>query len=287
LKEIYGAIIGDVAGSIYEVKEINAIKLGGAGYEKRIKILNKQTPLFTNESSFTDDSILTCAIAKAILSDGNYEKYLRKFGENEKNLGEDKYGRSKFGKGFIGWLGGGNSNSSGNGSAMRISPVGFAFDTLDETLKQAELATICSHNNADAINSAKAVAGAVFLARKNKGKEDIKNFCKLYVGNIDFDLEDLRRNYKFTSKAMDSVPQAISCFLQSDGFEQTLRNSISIGGDSDTISCIACGIAGAYFGVPEYLVKKVVEFIPENYNVILNDFDNKFGLCRKSTDKEL
>ena len=209
---IYGAVIGDIVGSIYEVNEMKKIK-SGLPKNVRQKILDKNTPLFSSESSFTDDSILTCAIAKACLTDNDYEKQIRYYGNKEKDLGLDVYGRSKFGPGFLKWLKGGESNSWGNGCAMRISPVGYAFNSLETTLVEAEKATICSHNNEESVNCAKAVAGSIFLARNNATKEEIKVFCLKFIDNLDYNLEDLQENYRFSSRAINSVPQAIFCFL--------------------------------------------------------------------------
>ena len=141
-----GAIIGDIAGSYYEVLEIKYQKeyKTNRPYEERIKILDRSIPLFTSESSYTDDTILTCAIYDAI-KNGNkdYTKYLKDYGKREINLGKDKYGRSRFGKGFIEWLNSDTVGTSyGNGSAMRISPVGYLFDDIDTIRKEAYEATI-------------------------------------------------------------------------------------------------------------------------------------------------
>lgn len=281
MANFYGAIIGDVAGSYYEVLEIEQKRC----YDDRIKVMKKELSLFNNESSLTDDSILTLAIANAILNGKSYEGQLREFGKSERNLGLDKYGRSKFGPGFLKWLDDPNYNQSkGNGCAMRIS-AGYAFDSLEKTLKEAEKATICSHNTKEAISSARAVAGAIYLARNGGMPEKIRDFAEKELGvKLNFDIEDLRNNYKFSGLAEKSVPQAIYCFLQSNDFEDCLRKSLSIGGDSDTICAISCGIAGAFFDIPDSLVNGVKSYISKDYLKIIDDFNSRY--CKQKLNKK-
>ena len=270
-----GAIIGDVAGSYYEVLEMNYYKKykGPRSYEERIKILDKNIPLFTEKSSCTDDSILTCAIYDAI-KNGNcdYEKYLREYGLREINLGIDKYGRSRFGKGFISWLCGNYQGESyGNGAAMRISPVGYLFNSLEEVKKQSILATIPSHNNEEAIRGAEAVAVSIFLLRNNVSREDVIKYIKDNYYEIDFDLEDLRRNYNFYSRSSKSVPQALYVFSKSNDFEDAIRKAISIGGDTDTIACIVGSLAEAYYGIPEDIKEAVKPYLNDYMVELIND----------------
>jgi len=261
-----GAIIGDVAGSYYEVLEVNEVKRKQKRpYEERIKILDSNTPLFTEQSSCTDDSILTYSIYAAIKNnDQDYEKYLRFYGKKEQELGKDIYGRSRFGKGFIDWLNGKYQGTSyGNGAPMRISSVGFFFDTLEEVKENAYLATIPSHNHEEAIKAAEAVAVSIFLLRKGHSKEEVKEYIENTYYKLDYDLEDLRHNYSFTSKAENSTPQALFCFFESNDFESTIRNAISIGGDTDTIACIAGSLAEAAYTVPEDLKETVKPYLRE------------------------
>lgn len=273
MKSIIGAVIGDVVGSIYETYEYQTKQIN---LNHRLSIFKKDKDIFESDMSFTDDSVLTCAIADAILHGQTYESKLREFGLKEENLGLDIYGRSRFGANFLKWLHGGGNDSFGNGCAMRVSPIGYAYDSLEETLKQAEISCKCTHDNIDAINMTKAVVGAIFLARNKKDKNQIKEFCLEYISTLDFNLEKLRKTYLFDASAIGSVPQAIYCFLISTDFVDTLKNSISIGGDSDTIACIACSIAGAYFGVPNKLALEVQRFIPSEYMNIINAFDEKY-----------
>lgn len=276
---IYGAIIGDIAGSYLEVLEINAKQQKSKRpYEERCKILNPDTPLFTNNCSLTDDSVLTIAIADAIITGQSYESKLKEYGKKEINMGLDKYGRSRFGKCFCDWINGYfRGDSYGNGCAMRISPVAYMYNSLEKTLTEAENATICSHNHPDSIKCARATAGAIFLAKTKASKEQIKQFAEKELDFLlDFDLEYLRHNYVFTSKATNSVPQAIYCFLISNSFEETLRNTLSIGGDVDTTAAISCAIASAYYDIPLEILEKAKYFIPKEYDNVLQKFSNRY-----------
>ena len=266
-----GAIIGDVVGSYYEVLEVKEIKNGHRSYEERIKILDQNTPLFTNNSSVTDDSILTFAIYKAIKENKPYEEMLKYYAKEEIDLGKDMYGRSRFGKGFVEWVNGNTQGTSyGNGASMRISPVGYLFDTLEEVKQETYKATIPSHNHEESILCAEAVSTSIFLLRNGMSKEELKEYIEKNYFKLDYDLEDLRRNYKFTSKSINSVPQAIFAFLESNSFEETIRNAISIGGDTDTIACIAGSLAESYYGIPEDLLEQVKPYLKDYMKELLD-----------------
>ena len=266
-----GAIIGDVVGSYYEVLEVKEIKNGHRTYEERIKILDQNTPLFTNNSSVTDDSILTFAIYKAIKENKPYEEMLKYYAKEEIDLGKDMYGRSRFGKGFVEWVNGNTQGTSyGNGASMRISPVGYLFDTLEEVKQETYKATIPSHNHEESILCAEAVSTSIFLLRNGMSKEELKEYIEKNYFKLDYDLEDLRRNYKFSSKSINSVPQAIFAFLESNSFEETIRNAISIGGDTDTIACIAGSLAESYYGIPEDLLEQVKPYLKDYMKELLD-----------------
>lgn len=270
-----GAIIGDVAGSNYEVLEVRHLKKYHIprSYEERIKILDKGTPLFTKESTATDDSVLTCAIYDAI-KNGNceYEKYLREYGLREINMGQDSYGRSRFGKGFVEWLQGYYQGTSyGNGSAMRISPIGFLFNTIDDIKKNSRLATIPSHNHEESLKASESVALAIFLLRSGKTKEEVINYIKNNYYDLNFDLETLQRVNTFSSKASITVPQAFYIFSISDSFEDSIRKAISIGGDSDTIAAIVGSLSESYYGIPDELKEKVKPYLLEYMYELLKD----------------
>ena len=266
-----GAIIGDVVGSYYEVLEVKEIKNGHRSYEERIKILDQNTPLFTENSSVTDDSILTFAIYKAIKENKQYEEMLKYYAKKEIDLGKDMYGRSRFGKGFVEWVNGNTEGTSyGNGASMRISPVGYLFDTLEEVKQETYKATIPSHNHEESILCAEAVSTSIFLLRNGMSKEELKEYIEKNYFKLDYDLEDLRRNYKFSSKSINSVPQAIFTFLESNSFEETIRNAISIGGDTDTIACIAGSLAESYYGIPEDLLEQVKPYLKDYMKELLD-----------------
>lgn len=270
-----GAIIGDVAGSYYEVLEIQHYKKfhSPREYSERIKIMDANTPLFGENSSLTDDSILTCAIADAIMSNASYEDKLREYGLREINLGDDIYGRSRFGSGFVSWLNSsGQGNSYGNGCTMRISPIGFLFDDIMKIKEESYKATIPSHNHIDSIKCSEAVAMSIHLLKNGISKEDLKNFLETNYFSLEFNLEDLRHNYTFTSKAIDSVPQAIFCFLESNSFEDAIRTSISIGGDSDTIATITGSLAEAYYGLPKDIIENVKPYLKEYMLPVIDKF---------------
>ena len=274
-----GAIIGDVAGSTYEVDEVKSLKEKKDNYLNRIKILDKNTPLFNSDSSYTDDSVLTAAIAYSILNDGDFYKNLKEFGLREINLGLDKYGRSRFGKGFCEWVKGDYiGDSYGNGCAMRISPIANYYDTFKDIRCEMIKATYPSHNNRESYTMCSLVTSCILLAKMGRSKTEIGEFIDIHFGNIvDFNLEDLQKNYKFTSRAKDSVPQAVFCFLKANNFEDAIRKAISIGGDSDTIAAITGSIAEAYYGIDEELIEKVEPYLPEYIKEITNDFYKSIG----------
>jgi ADP-ribosylglycohydrolase len=223
-----GAIAGDIIGSVYE--------------RHNIKITD--FPLFNHRSSFTDDTVLTVAIADAILTDSGYAGKLREYYRF--------YPERGYGQGFRRWAAAGRTtpyNSNGNGSAMRVSPVGFAFDTLEDVLREAKRSAEVTHNHPEGVKGAEAVASVVFLARKGSSKEEIKSYIKdAFYYNLDVPLDSIRTDYDFDMTCEGSVPQAITAFLESEGYEDAIRKAISIGGDSDTIACIAGGIAEAFYG---------------------------------------
>ena len=270
-----GAIIGDVAGSYYEVLEIEERKNNKKNrtYEERTKILDENIPLFTDKCSATDDSILTCAIYDAIENGSkNYEKYLKEYGLREVNLGMDIYGRSRVGSGFVDWLNNKKEgNSFGNGSTMRISPVGFLFDTLDEVKEESKKATIPSHNHEDSIKASEAVAVSIFLLRKGMSKENVVKYIKDNYYSLDYDLETLQRTYTFSSKASNSVPQALYIFSVSNDFEDSIRKAISIGGDTDTIAAIVGSLSESYYGIPENLKQEVKPYLRDYMYDLLKD----------------
>lgn len=276
-----GAIIGDVVGSYYEVLEAIYQKENKTNrpYEERIKIMNESIPLFTEMCSYTDDSVLTTAIADALIHNNHdYEHYLREYGTREINLGFDIYGRSRFGSSFINWLKSDYQGFSfGNGAPMRVSPIGY-LNSLNEVKRESYLATIPSHNHIDAIIGAEAVSTSIYLLRNGYSKEKVKKYIEQNYYNLNFDLEELRKNYKFSSKSSKSVPQALYIFLISANFEDAIRKSISIGGDTDTIGAIVGGLSEAYYGLDENLISSVKPYLKDYMIQVIDEFYEKNNL---------
>lgn len=244
-----GAIAGDIIGSVYEHRQIKT----------------KDFPLFDARCTFTDDTVLTVAIADAILSGKPYIDSVRRIGRRYPDVG---YGGS-----FIGWLYSPDArpyNSWGNGSAMRVSPVGFALTTEDEVLDQARATAEITHNHPEGVKGAQATALAVFLARTGADKESIRSrIASQFEYDLDRTVDDIRPSYAFDISCQGTVPEAIIAFLDSDSYEDAVRNAVSLGGDSDTLACITGGIAEAlYGGVPDGIRTKVKELLtPDLWSV--------------------
>ena len=252
-----GAIAGDIIGSIYEFNQIKT----------------KDFPLFSEDCTFTDDSVLTVAVADAILSGGSYLESVKRIGQ--------RYPDSGYGGRFIGWLLSDDYspyNSWGNGSAMRVSPVGFAYNTQEEVLRQAKKSAEITHNHPEGIKGAQATALAIFLARTGSGKEDIRSRITRMSGyNLDRTVDDIRPSYRFNESCQETVPEAIVAFLDSDSYEDAIRNAVSLGGDSDTLACITGGIAEAFYeGVPEEITDRVKEILTPDLLEITERFCEKY-----------
>ncbi len=255
---ILGAIAGDIIGSIYEVRNVRSTDF----------------PLFTDGSDFTDDTVLTIAVADAILNKKEFGQTIWEYGRKHRNRG--------YGGMFIRWLQERTPKpygSYGNGSAMRVSPVGFACSTMEEVLDMAKRSAEVTHNHPEGIKGAQATAAAIFLAKINTSKKDIREYIALRFGyNLDFTLDDIRPHYEFNATCQGSVPEAIVAFLESEDYEDAVRLGISIGGDSDTIACIAGGIAAAYYKhIPDEIIDPVLDRLPADFIDIVNHFDAKFG----------
>ena len=223
-----GAIAGDIIGSIYE----------------RSNIRSTEFPLFSARSCFTDDTILTVALADSIVYGEDYRFLLKWYYRQYPDAG--------FGGAFENWARSESLdpyNSWGNGSAMRVSPIGWAFDALDDVLEQAKRSAHVTHNHPAGIAGAQAIASALYLARTGNSKEAIRDYI---TETFHYDLTDtianLREHYVFDVSCQGSVPQAIIAFLESENYEDCVRKAVSIGGDSDTIASMAGGIAHAFYG---------------------------------------
>lgn len=248
-----GAIAGDIIGSVYEGHNIKS----------------KDFELFNSRSRFTDDTVLTIATIDSIINGKAFvESYKYWF---------SKYPHAGWGRSFKSWAMSEDMrpyHSYGNGSAMRVSPVGFFYNSLDEVLLKAEESAAVTHNHPEGIKGAKAIAASIFLARNGSGKEEIKEYVEKNFGyDLDESIDSVRSWYRFDVSCQGSVPQAIISFLDSDSYEDTIRNAISIGGDSDTIACIAGGIAEAYYkGIPEDIARRAMERLPEEMRDLLEIF---------------
>jgi ADP-ribosylglycohydrolase len=254
-----GAIAGDIIGSVYEWHNIRRTDF----------------PLFDEHCTFTDDTVLTVAMADTILNHSDYGKKLKEYFK--------LYPERGYGAGFRRWAAHRGSrpyNSMGNGSAMRVSPVGFGFNTLDEVLEEAQNSAEPTHNHPEGIKGAQATASSIFLARKGASKGDIKTYIEdNFDYNLNEPLDQIRSYYKFDETCPGSVPQAIRAFLESNDYEDAIRKAISIGGDSDTIACITGGIAEAYYKkVPDVIVERVKEILDQRLNNIVSEFIIKYGL---------
>jgi len=238
-----GAIAGDIIGSRYEFNSIKTtdFELFGAGCR------------------FTDDTVLTVALAEAILNDEDYVSLLKKYYR--------RYPDAGYGKSFRDWAAGISRkpyNSFGNGAAMRISPVGFYFGTLEEVLAKAEFYTAVTHNHPEGIKGAQATAAAIFLARNGSSKEEIRRYVTDTFGyDLSRTCDQIRPGYSFDVTCQGSVPEAIICFLESTDFEGAVRLAVSLGGDSDTQACIAGGIAEGFYGVPGWITDTTLGYLDE------------------------
>ena len=248
-----GAIAGDIIGSVYEWNRIKT----------------KQFKLFSPDCYFTDDSVLTIALADSILNDEDYGTTMKSYYRS--------YPQAGYGGFFHQWACSRKSNpynSWGNGAAMRISPVGFAFKSLEEVLTKAKQYTEITHNHPEGVKGAQATASAIFLARTGKTKKEIGGFIEKSFGyNLSMTLDEIRPTYGFDESCQGTVPQAITSFLESEDFEDAVRNAVSLGGDSDTLACITGGIAQAFYGgVPEFITQKVMEILDEDLRKITLKF---------------
>ncbi len=243
---MFGAVFGDVIGSYYELhctKDYNF--------------------LFHKDSCFTDDSVLTAAVCSAILDNPSEISFFKLHSRAYEYAAKyrqfySRFPDAGFGNMFSSWAMDYEEKfikSYANGGAMRVIPIGWAYNTLEQTLLQAKASCIPSHGHKDAIKCTKAVAAAVFLARNGKSKSGIKKYLEdKFCIDLSASVSDLRQDHIFNSTAMYSVPAAICCFLESSDYESAVRNAVSLGGDADTEACIAGGIAEAFYGtIPEHI----------------------------------
>lgn len=253
-----GAIAGDVIGSVHE----------GSGTK------TKDFPLFVENSRFTDDTVLTVAVAECLLHGGSYIDLYHDYFH--------AYPRAGYGGNFFRWAAYRCRDpyySWGNGSAMRVSPIGFAFNTMEEVLAHALQSAQVTHNHPEGLRGAQATAAAIFLARTGRTKTDIKAHIEREFGyNLSDRLDDIREQYTFDVSCQGSVPQSIIAFLEANDFEDAIRNAISLGGDADTMACIAGGIAEAFFGgVPTEIASRTLTVLDERLRGVVSEFQGRFA----------
>lgn len=271
---MYGAIIGDLAGSIYEYDEMLDARAKVRNLGRRKEILTKEN-IIDADSFYSDDTILTMAILDSILNDTDYSDNLKKYCLEYKDfIPTDKpYFKNMFSPNFIKWsMGLKNGDSFGNGAAMRVSPIGYLFDDEDELKKQVRLATIPSHNTIEAIKGAEEVAMVIFLARSGYNINEIKEFVQAKYGHLLYlDLYKIIHQNILNFSCEHSVKLAIFALLGSNSFEDTIRNAVSFGGDTDTIACIAGSMAEAVYGVPDDLKESAINKLPDEFNELLDE----------------
>ena len=261
-----GAILGDIVGSIYEFDNIKT----------------KEFPLFDTECMFTDDSVMTVSVAEALMqtpcvNESNKDQFRQKLIEVMHKVGR-KYPDCGYGGRFLVWIMRNHEepyNSYGNGSAMRVSSVGWYAKDLAEAEFIAGITAEVSHNHPEGIKGAVATAGAVFLARTGATMEQIREYISGYY-TIDFTLDDIRPTYEFDVTCQGTVPQAMQAFFESTDFEDAIRNAISIGGDSDTLAAITGAVAEAYYGIPEYLKETALSYLDERLLDITARFEETY-----------
>jgi ADP-ribosylglycohydrolase len=256
-----GAIAGDVIGSVHEDTATKT----------------KRFPLFTPESCFTDDTVLTVAVAEAILTGGDYVRAFHAYYRAYPDAGYGQQFRTwaelRRKKPYHSW---------GNGSAMQVSPVGWAFDRLDDVLAEAERCASVTHNHPEGIRGAQAVAAAVLLARQRWDKPAIQEHVeRAFDYRLDQPLSRLRRTFLFDVSCEGTVPAALRSFLESTDYEDAVRNAISLGGDADTLACIAVAVAEPYYGgVPAEIEAEAMQRMDDRLRAVVSHFRDRYPPSR-------
>ena len=260
---MYGALLGDMIGAPYEFDRGNK---------------TKEFPLFCEDSHFTDDSVMTIAVAEALLDYQYREDEDIKAGliESMRKWGK-KYPNAGYGRKFYHWLHTRHPEpygSYGNGSAMRVSSAGWLFDTLEETRHMARLTAEVTHNHPEGIKGAEAAASAIFLARTGSSKDEIKDYI---IREFGYDLsrtcDEIRPAYRHVESCQQTVPEAITAFMEGTDFEDVIRTAVSLGGDCDTLTCIAGGMAEAFYGIPKFIKNECQARLEEDMLEICDRFE--------------
>lgn len=262
---MYGAIIGDIIGSRFE-------------FDRGDK--SRDFELFTTECDFTDDTVMTVAVAEALLEAGkdadektiksNLIKSMKKWGQ--------KYPYAGYGARFISWVLTEDPEpygSYGNGSGMRVSPVGWLYDTIERTREVARWTSEVTHNHPEGIKGAESTAAAIFMARNGASQEEIKKYLTEEFGyNLTRTLDEIRPSYYHVEDCMRTMPEAFTCFLEANSYEEAIRNVMYIGGDTDTLGAIAGAIAEAFWGIPEEILEKGKKFLSKDIEEVVYKFKN-------------
>ena len=266
---MYGAILGDMIGSPYEFDRGNK---------------TKDFPFFDRGASFTDDSVMTLAVAEAlgqaidsvVIDD---EKKTKDLLIDSMHKWGHRYPHAGYGGRFGSWLRHSKREpytSWGNGSAMRVSPVGWLFDDLETTRKVAAWTSEVTHNHPEGVKGAESVAAAIFMARNGKSKDEIKAYITNEFGyDLSRTCDEIRPDYHHVESCQETVPEAITAFLEGEDFEDVIRTAVSLGGDCDTLTCISGSIAEAFYGVPEYLKSECEKRLPDELRKVLISFKRK------------
>jgi type I restriction enzyme M protein len=260
-----GAIIGDIAGSVYSFNNITT----------------KLFPFFSNGCTFTDDSILTVAVGLALINDDNDFLQLSKNTVSWMRTLGRKFPNAGFGNMFYDWLLSEKPKpyeSYGNGAGMRVSACGIVGQSIQEVQKLSRLVTKVTHNHPESYQAADAIALSTYLLRKGKSKEQLKSFIQKNFYLLDFTLKDIRGSYRFTERAIDSTPEAIVAFLESSSFEDAIRNAISIGGDSDTIAAMTGALAAEFYGIPDHIKQEALSRLDPLLRKYVIDFHDLYPL---------
>ncbi len=262
---MYGAIIGDMVGAPYEFDRSPKVKDFG--------------PLFIKKSMFTDDSVMTIAVADALIKAGpnaDVDLIREKVAQCMKEWG-NRYPHAGYGGRFGAWLHYDDPKpygSWGNGSAMRVSSVGWLYDSMERTREVAAATAEVTHNHPEGIKGAEATAAAIFLARNGSSKEEIREYVTSEFGyDLSRTCDEIRPTYHHVESCQETVPEAITAFLEGEDFEDVIRTAVSLGGDCDTLTCIAGSIAEAFYGVPEEITEECKKRLPKDMSKVLNLFE--------------
>ena len=258
---MYGAILGDIIGSPYEFDMGNK---------------SKDFPLFLSNSTFTDDTVMTIAVAEAFMGAPDDEEVIRQRLIQSMQKWGHRYPGAGYGLRFSDWLDSDDPqpyNSWGNGSTMRVSSVAWLYDDLDTVRRMARLSAEVTHNHPEGIKGAEATASAIFLARTGSSKAEIKAYVEKQFGyDLSRTCDEIRPDYHHVESCQETVPEAITAFLEGDSFEDVIRTAVSLGGDCDTLTCIAGSIAEGHYGVPEDLKRKCEQLLPSDLITCVRDF---------------